>query len=319
MRLMLRTFCAIAIALPLTTMGTAAYSATPAPPTGVTVKTESDGFRVTWRDSINDKGYQIGAAYSATLKHKAERNVKQNVTAYKWTAGPGQQLCFQVRAVSGSSYSAWTPTSGGICAFLPGMRFPWPKGAKIYLSQAIGAEPHPAGFPQIKDDASGFLFNIEKATMLAALDFTLYPPVADRPPATSSVSVRTVAWGKVLAVWSSCHMVLMDHSAVPGDVDYWAAYLHVDKIAVHHADVVGAGEPIGQATNDESTCGLRSDAYHVHLTLIAPHSIEAGEYVSMVDQGRIFCLKNKVSKGTATGVVFSGLTTSQNDPFITPC
>jgi murein DD-endopeptidase MepM/ murein hydrolase activator NlpD len=111
----------------------------------------------------------------------------------------------------------------------------------------------------------------------------------------------------------------MDHSTVP-KFGYWAAYVHLTGIPVQRGDIVGAGEPIGRATNDVSGCkGLASGALHVHFSLIDPWQGNEGQYKDPVREQLIFCQKHAISKDDRVGVVFAGLTTTQQTPFRTPC
>jgi hypothetical protein len=64
---------------------------------------------------------------------------------------------------------------------------------------------------------------------------------------------------------------------------------------------------------------LVSTALHVHLALIDHWQGNTGEYVDPVRKGFVYCQKYPISKTTEKGVVFSGLITSQRDPFFTPC
>ncbi len=137
----MRSLCAIAAAASLATLVSAALAA-PSAPTGVAVTADETGFRVTWKDVRDDRGYQVTNGVET-------RSVASNSRSYFWTEDAGKYMCFRVRSVNGKRYSPWAPADGYVCATLPGMRLPWPKGTTL----SIGPKAlHGDNFSSIQDD-----------------------------------------------------------------------------------------------------------------------------------------------------------------------
>lgn len=314
---------AVAFAMPLAVTQATAYAAAPPAPVVNAVTTQTNGYTVSWQNVQGETRYEVAlwVPGDTGIMWKSTRKVARDSTSYFWSAGPGQLMCFQVRAVNTSGSSSWSPPIPMCGSTQPGWRFPWPKGTKAYVGPK---NLHGDNFSKIIDPSdSRISYTMSNPLSETALDIVLDPPNSS-PSTPSQISATSIAWGKVLAVWPDCRLVLIDHSKVPNLDWSWALYLHLTNITVHAGQVVEAGYPLGKVRNDEkgddgkptNTCNVDSTEHHVHLALIRSYTQSSGAYETL--RGHYFCRKNEVL-WEPPNVVLSGLTTATGQVFSTPC
>jgi murein DD-endopeptidase MepM/ murein hydrolase activator NlpD len=154
------------------------------------------------------------------------------------------------------------------------------------------------------DDRTGKYYKFANDNDTASLDIMLSPDAKG----TATVPVTPIENGKVLAVWSSCQLVLLDHGN-----GLWAVYLHLIEIKVKSGQSVNRDDELGYPTTDPTIrdCGVHSKAIHVHLALLRG-SGNAGSYISMLD--RSFCGHRVTNTGQS--VTLKGLTEKETNALL---
>lgn len=185
----------------------------------------------------------------------------------------------------------------------PNFALPFPPGTKVHIGR-LGL--HDDNFRNILDDQGGvYNFNNNKAPV--SLDFI---------PENSGVPVTAISDGLVLAVWSKCTLVLVDHGA-----NTWGAYLHLREIKVRSGQSVKRGDPLGYPSAElpsaSDGCGaVHGDVAHLHFALLAG-SGHTGTFTTLL--GQSFC-GHDVSEldGRIKDIGLPGLTSKANEIFSVP-
>src|SRR5260370_31374227 len=126
----------------------------------------------------------------------------------------------------------------------PSWALPYAAGTSISIGP-FGL--HDDNFSAITDDTLGAKpYTFTNPTDKDALDFVLEPEVTG----TASIPTTPLASGKVLAVQSACHVVLIDHGA-----GWWAVYVHLANIAVKAGQIVKVNTILGYANTQNLACG----------------------------------------------------------------
>jgi hypothetical protein len=185
---------------------------------------------------------------------------------------------------------------------------PFQSGTSVSIGP-LGLHDH--NFKSMADDRTGTVFTFNKNLDPDSLDIVLEPETTG----TSSIPTTSLANGTVLAVWSACQLVLIDH-----ENGWWAIYLHMANIQVTSGSTVTTGSIIGYPTTNIPTleaCGsVESSAEHVHIAFLNG-SGTTGTYVPML--GRSFCGYPIVEqKNDPTDIILQGLTTTKDQVFRVP-
>lgn len=194
----------------------------------------------------------------------------------------------------------------------PLWRLPFPDTTTITLG-TLGLHDDNFGSTQVSDtDSTTFILHG------AGND----PATGDVPdasldllPLNPPAPVVAMAPGTVLAVWSVCHLVLIDHGWPDAQGrDIWAIYLHVDA-TVKPGDAVGSGSVLGHTAASITAgkpCFEQSEGVtgapipHVHIAFLRG-SGHTGTYLSMA--GRWLCVGRVQPDG--------GLHVEQSNPEMT--
>jgi hypothetical protein len=190
----------------------------------------------------------------------------------------------------------------------------------IPLPSGTSADIGPAGlhadnFRSIEDQSGGTnqgkIFALSGYTATNSLDIVLQPASFG----TATTPTVPVANGTVLAVWSACQAVLIDHGH-----NQWAIYLHQANIPVKSGDSVATASVIGYSTTTQptsSTCGyMASTTEEVQIAFLTG-SGTSGSYVAML--GRAFCGYAVAELNhDPTQIILRGLTQTASQAFTVP-
>jgi len=198
--------------------------------------------------------------------------------------------------------SSITHSHGALSATSPqvGTEPTWGLPFRNYTSVSIGSfRLHGDNFSSVKDDSSGMVFTLNLNTLSnASMDMVLEPEMPTFG-ITSLVPAVPLANGTVLAVWKTCHVVLIDYHN-----GWWAIYLHMNKIKVTRGQNVTPNTNIGYPlTIDKTTatCGHEfSDTPHVHFAFLNQDATLTAHYISMA--GRTLCGHTVTSTGHLNGL-----------------
>ncbi len=214
---------------------------------------------------------------------------------------------FLVTASIATHKSAYAVTGARTIGPVPSWALPYAAGTSISIG-FLGL--HDDNFSAITDDTSGAqTYFFTNQTDPDALDFVLQPSALG----TASIPTMPLASGKVLAVQSACHVVLIDHGA-----GWWAVYVHLANIAVKAGQVVKVNTILGYANTQNLGCGEVSTAEHTHVSIVNATGNHQGKYVSLLNQYLCGHQVLEHTPGDTNSVYLDGVVDSKDVAFTVP-